>query len=70
MSGSSRDPRHEPQRGDVILRDGKTYRVVSRGVANSVRFVRTSGKHSLLGQKSIGCWRRLAQGSQVLVVAG
>jgi hypothetical protein len=58
---------HDPTRGDVVKCGPNTYRVVGRGVAGSVRFVRTTvGGLSLQGQKSLGCWRRLiARGSVV-----
>ena len=67
MCALSRDPRHDPQQGDVIATaNGNSYRVVERGVAGSVRFVRTKGAHRLTGQKSLSCWHRLAAGARVV----
>lgn len=55
----------DPVRGDEVQRGENTYRVVSRGVASSVRFVRLVKGRSLQGQKSLPCWRRLVQNAVV-----
>ena len=69
MSGLSRsDPiARDPVRGDTVKRQANTYRCVGRGVANSVRFARTtSSGMSLAGQKSLPCWVRLVEGAEVV----
>lgn len=59
----------DPQRGDAVRRDGKVYRVVARGVADSVQFERSAGASTLIGRKSLPCWRRLIEGGEILATA-
>jgi len=56
----------DPQAGAVLEREGSTRKVVGRGVAGSVIFVREMNGHLLRGQKSINCWRRWAAQAKVL----
>lgn len=70
----SRDPRNNPQRGDVLEKgnpdkDGERRTVLERGIAKSVRFMRRRGGRQMQGSKSITCWWRWAKNATVVKVA-